>query len=75
MEEGSSEQALKDGRELPRQEKKKKKKKRGEEGDILSRIKAQMGKYLEVKKSMEDAETRNWSKVDMRAQAYYRENN
>lgn len=46
-----------------------------EEGDTLSRIKAQMGKYLEARKSMEDAETRNWSNMVMRAQAYYRENN
>lgn len=46
----------------------------GEREDILSRIKAQMGKYLEVGKGMEESETRNHSNVVMTAQAYYKEN-
>ena len=47
----------------------------GGKEDILSRIKAQIGKYLEVGKGMEESETRNCSNVVMTAQVFYRENN
>lgn len=63
MQEGSFEQAVKDGQELA----KPKKWGWGEREDILSRIKAQMGKYLEVGKGMEESETRNHSNVVMTA--------
>lgn len=70
MQEGSFEQAVKDSQELT----KPKKWRWGEREDILSRIKAQMGKYLEVGKGTEESETRNHSNVVMTAQAYYKEN-
>ena len=72
MEEGSFEQAVKDGQELA---KPKTVGGGGGKEDILSRIKAQIGKYLEVGKGMEESETRNCSNVVMTAQVFYRENN